>query len=203
MISRIKGTLLTNDLDRIEVETASGLVYRIEVPLTVLERLPQLGASVEIRTVYVVREDSATLYGFTSEAERELFTRLMGTSGVGAKLALAMMSTFAAHRLAQAIAEKDVPALTQVPGIGRKTAERLVLDLADKVQDLALAGAAEGGGAPAPKAAQDAVAALVALGFSFADADQAVRAALREGETEAADELIRRALARRAGGGGS
>jgi Holliday junction DNA helicase RuvA len=200
MISRIKGTLISNDLDRLEIETAAGLTYAVDVPLMVLQQVPQVGGAVELRTVYVVREDSATLYGFIEESERVLFTRLMGTSGVGAKLALAMMSTYTAQRLAQALAEKDVAALTQVPGIGKKTAERLVLDLADKVQDLALGAAdagpgAEGGAVPAM--AQDAVAALVALGYPFADADGAVRSALNQGEPESADELIRVALSLR------
>jgi Holliday junction DNA helicase RuvA len=199
MISRIKGILVSNDLDRVEVETAGGLVYRIDVPLTVLERLPAVGAAVELRTVYVVREDSATLYGFVEESERELFTRLTSTSGVGAKLGLAMMSTYAAHRLAQALAERDVAALTQVPGIGRKTAERLTLELADKVQDLAVAAGARSGGDGAPAVAQEAVAALVALGYSFADADAAVREVLRDAGTDSADEIIRLALGRRAG----
>jgi Holliday junction DNA helicase RuvA len=199
MISRIKGVLVSNDLDRVEVETAGGLVYRIDVPLTVLERLPAVGSAVELRTVYVVREDSATLYGFVEESERELFTRLTSTSGVGAKLGLAMMSTYAAHRLAQALAERDVAALTQVPGIGRKTAERLTLELADKVQDLAVAAGAEPGGDGAPAVAQEAVAALVALGYSFADADAAVREVLRDAGTDSADEIIRLALGRRAG----
>jgi Holliday junction DNA helicase RuvA len=199
MISRIKGILVSNDLDRVEVETAGGLVYRIDVPLTVLERLPAVGAAVELRTVYVVREDSATLFGFVEESERELFTRLTSTSGVGAKLGLAMMSTYAAHRLAQALAERDVAALTQVPGIGRKTAERLTLELADKVQDLAVAAGARSGGDGAPAVAQEAVAALVALGYSFADADAAVREVLRDAGTDSADEIIRLALGRRAG----
>lgn len=199
MISRIKGTLLSNDLDRVEVETASGLVYAVEVPLTVLERLPKVGAAVELRTVYVVREDSATLYGFADEAEKELFNRLTSTSGVGARLALAMMSTYAAHRLAQALAEKDVTALTQVPGIGRKTAERLTLELADKVQDLALGAATPEGARPSGALAQGAVAALVALGYSFTDADAAVREVLRNEEPSSVDELIRRALGKRTG----
>jgi len=200
MISRIRGTLVSNDLDQLEIETASGLTYAVTVPLTVLQQVPPVGSTITLRTVHVVREDSATLYGFVEEPERILFTRLMGTSGVGAKLALSMMSTYAAHRLAQALVERDVAALTQIPLIGKKKAERLVLELADKVQDLALAGAATASGEiAAPRIVQDAVAALVALGFTFVDADVAVRAALKVGEPETADELIRAALGQRAG----
>ncbi|MEQ9569243.1 MAG: Holliday junction branch migration protein RuvA, partial [Longimicrobiales bacterium] len=170
-----------------------GVVYEVDVPLTVFRRLPAVGTELELRTLQVVREDSAALYGFVDAGERELFRRLLGASGVGAKLALAMLSTYDAPRLARALVEKDVPALRQVSGVGKKTAERLVLDLADKVTDLAVQG---GGGAAAgaPPGAQDAVAALVALGYAFADADAAVRAVLSDGEVTSTDELIRKAL---------
>ncbi|HSM06617.1 MAG TPA: Holliday junction branch migration protein RuvA [Longimicrobiales bacterium] len=193
MISRLRGTLLTRDPDAVEVETPGGVIYELDVPTTVFQRLPAQGEPVEIRTVQVVREDSVSLYGFLTSGERELFRRLMTTSGVGAKLALAMLSAYTAPRLAQALVEKDVVALRQVSGVGKKTAERLALELADKMDDLALSReAGPGEGAPG---VQEAVAALVALGYGFADADQAVRAALAEGDVESADVLIRRALA--------
>jgi holliday junction DNA helicase RuvA len=195
MISRLKGTLLTRTPERIEVETGGGVVYEVEVPLTVFQRLPAAGATVEIRTLQVVREDSASLYGFLDALEREVFRRLLGTSGVGAKLALSMLSTYTAQRLARALVEKDVNALKQVSGVGKKTAERIVLELADKVVDLAVD--AGGGGAEDGRggsASQAAVAALVALGYSFTAADEAVRAVLAEGEVDTTDELIRKAL---------
>lgn len=198
MISRIKGTLLSATTERVEVETASGLVYEVEIPLTVHQRMPAVGSEVELRTLYVVREDSATLFGFIDAGERELFSRLLTASGVGAKVALAMLSTYTARRLAQALAEKDVTALQQVSGIGRKKAEMIVLALADKVAELAVSLAGVEGGAGSAESAsgsvQAAVAALVALGFSFADADAAVRSALAEGEAGSTDELVRRAL---------
>ncbi len=193
MISRLKGTLLTKSSDRVEVETGGGVVYEVDVPLTVFRRLPAVGTALELRTLQVVREDSTALYGFVDAGERELFKRLLGASGVGAKLALAMLSTYDAPRLARALVEKDVPALRQVSGVGKKTAERLVLDLADKVADLAVHRGA-GDGAPASPGSQDAVAALVALGFTFADADAAVGAVLAQGEVASTDELIRKAL---------
>ena len=169
------------------------------MPLSILERLPKPPApDFEIRTLQVVREDSVTLYGFMETFERELFSRLLGASGVGPKVALAMLSTYSARRLAQALAEKDVNALKQVSGVGKKTAERIVLELADKVEDLALGAAgpdgARGGASPG---AQEAVGALVALGYSFVDADAAVRRSLAEGEAAGTDELVRRALAKR------
>ncbi len=196
VISRIKGTLVSRDLDRVELETAGGVVYELEVPLTILDRLPlPPTADFEMRVLQVVREDSLTLYGFMEPGERELFRRLLGASGVGPKVALAMMSTFTAPRLARALAEKDVNALKQVSGVGKKTAERIALELSDKVQDLAVAPA--GAGAAPGSGAQEAVAALVALGYTFTDADAAVRRVLEDGGADGTDELIRKALASR------
>lgn len=192
MISRLKGTLLRKTPDRIEIETGGGVVYEAEVPLTVFRRLPPEGSALELRTLQVVREDSVALYGFLEPTERELFRRLLGATGVGAKLALAMLSAYDAPRLARALVEKDIPALTQVSGVGRKTGERIVLELADKVADLAVGGGEGRGGAPA--GAREAVSALVALGFSFADADAAVRSVVAAGPVASTDELIRKAL---------
>lgn len=196
MISRIKGTLVANDLDRIEIMTASGVCYEIEVPLTLLPRLPRLGEVIEIRTLQVVREDSLALYGFIEPVEREMFRRLLGASGVGPKLALAMLSTLSARRLARALVERDLAALTQVSGVGKKKAEKLVLELADKVEDLALQSE---GSAIGSDASQAAVSALVALGYGFPEADDAVRKTLRGHPEAGTDELVRRALATRAG----
>lgn len=185
---------MARGLERVEVETASGVVYEVEVPLTIFGRLPREGATVELRTRYVVREDSATLYGFLERDECDLFSRLLTASGVGPRLALAMMSALPARRLAQALRDKDVAVLRQVPGVGRKTAERIVLELAERVQDLALAS----GGAPATvPGAQEAVSGLVALGYSAADAERAVRVVLEGESPSGAEEIIRRALALR------
>ena len=197
MISRLKGILVTREPDGVEVETAGGVVYEVEVPLTVLERLPRLDSPVELRTVQVVTDSSVALYGFIDDLERTLFQRLLTASGVGGKLALAMMSAYRADRLARALVEKDLAALQQVSGVGRKKAEKLVLELADKVGDLAVSSPGLDG-APAAAGAQEAVKALVALGYSFADADHAVRQALEDGASGAtADEIIRRALSYR------
>jgi len=196
VISRLKGTLISRELDHVEIETPGGVVYLIQIPLSILERIPKPPApDFAIRTLQVVREESLTLYGFIESFERELFIRLLSASGVGPKVALAMLSTYSARRLARALAEKDVTALTQVSGVGKKTAERIILELADKVEDLAIGPEGEPGGPPA--GAQEAVAALVTLGYSFPDADAAVRNALAEGEAESTDELIRRALGKR------
>jgi Holliday junction DNA helicase RuvA len=192
LIARLQGILLERDGNRVEVETTSGVVYEVLVPLTVLQRLPSTGDLVELRTVQVVTDSSATLYGFLSAHERALFQRLLTASGVGAKLALAMMSTFTAERLARALIDKDTAALVQVKGVGRKTAEKMAVELSDRVADLAIVSISphrEVG------AAQEAVQALVSLGYSFGDADEAVRSALEAGPVDSTEELIRRALA--------
>lgn len=194
MISRVRGTLLTRDGEMVEVATSGGVVYEITVPLTVAERLPTRGAEVELRTLLVVREDRQELYGFLDAMERELFERIMGASGIGARIAVAMLSTYRAPRLALALAEEDIPALVQVSGIGKKKAERLVLDLADKVKELAEA-AGSAGSEEASAPAQEAVQALVALGIPFPRADEAVRAVLADEPDLPTDELIRTSLA--------
>ncbi len=194
MISRLHGTLLGREGEKVEIETGGGVVYEVEVPVPVLERLPSPGGAVELRTVQVVTETSVALYGFIDAHERALFRRLLTASGVGAKLALAMMSTYTAERLARALVEKDTTALRQVSGIGKKTAEKIALELADKVEDLAIV--TPSGGAEKPRGAHDAIQALVALGYSYGEADKAVRDVLHDGAVDDTQELIRRALAR-------
>ncbi len=196
MISRLNGTLLTRDPEGVEIETAGGVVYEVEVPLTVLQRLPKPGSAVQLRTVQVVTDSSVTLYGFIDDLERTLFQRLLTASGVGGKLALAMMSAYHAERLARALVEKDLAALQQVSGVGRKKAEKIALELADKVADLAVTVPA-GDGRAGGEGAQAAVHALVALGYAFTDADKAVRRAIEDGAGTSSEELIRKALSYR------
>jgi len=191
MISRLQGKLLSRDAACVEVETSGGVVYEVEVPITVLQGLPSPGGSVELRTLQVVTESSIALYGFSSAHERLLFQRLLTATGVGAKLALAMMSTYSVERLARALVEKDSTALQQVSGIGKKKAEKIALDLADKVADLAIVTPVVDG---VTGVAQDAVQALVNLGYSFSVADTAVRAVLEDGIPDSTEELVRRAL---------
>ena len=191
MISRLQGKLLSRDAACVEVETSGGVVYEVEVPITVLQGLPSPGGSVELRTLQVVTESSIALYGFSSAHERLLFQRLLTATGVGAKLALAMMSTYSVERLARALVEKDSTALQQVSGIGKKKAEKIALDLADKVADLAIVTPVVDG---VTGGAQDAVQALVNLGYSFSVADTAVRAVLEDEVPDSTEELVRRAL---------
>ncbi len=195
MISRLRGTLMSSGEGAVEVAIPGGVVYEVHVPLSVAERLPAPGAELELLTHHLVREDLAALYGFLEPGERELFRLLLLASGVGSRLALQMLSTFRAPRLARAIAERDIAALVQVPGVGRKTAERLVLELEDRIKGLSLDGQPIlPGPAGGPHAA---VRALIALGMSFQEADRVVRAVLEEGLDLDAEALIRRALALR------
>ncbi|MBX6362647.1 MAG: Holliday junction branch migration protein RuvA [Gemmatimonadetes bacterium] len=192
MISRLRGTLLRRDLGVAEVMTAAGIGYEVEIPLTVFERLPREGAEVELRIYHAFREDGQALYGFLAEAERAVFARLLTASGVGPRLALAMLSHMTPERLVRAITERDIAALKQVPGLGAKKAERLALELGDKLGDLAFAAA---GPRPEGRAAEEAVAALVALGYSPAEATTAVRRALDERGPMGGVDLIKAALA--------
>ncbi len=192
MISRLHGTVLSRGTDRIELETRGGVVYEVEVPLTVLQRLPGPGAELQLRTLQIVTDSSVALYGFIDAHERTLFQRLLTASGVGPKLALAMMSTYSAERLARALVEKDTAALQQISGIGKKKAEKIALELADRVIDLAIVTPIRPG---QTDRAQEAVQALVALGYSFSDADRAVRNVLEKSAPNSTEDLIRQALA--------
>ena len=192
MISRIRGRLIRRELGVAEVMTAGGVAYEIEVPLSVYERLPKEGAEVELRTTQIVREDGITLYGFLDSGERAVFARLLTASGVGPRLALNMLSTLPPDRLIRAILEKDIATLRQIPGLGVKKAERLAVELADRVDDLA---AVRSVSAPASRSAEAAVAALVALGYAPTEAANAVRRALdSEGAQAETERLIRVAL---------
>jgi Holliday junction DNA helicase RuvA len=192
VISRIRGTLLRRDTDSIEVMTAGGVGYELEIPLSVFEKLPRVDRDVELLTHQVVREDDVMLFGFLQEGERSLFGRLLGASGVGPRLALAMMSTLSPPALVRAITDRDIAVLVQVPGVGKKTAERIALELGDKLDDLALRAGPSVKGA----AAQEAVGALVALGYTAADANAAVRQSIeQDGPEDDPKSLIRKALA--------
>jgi Holliday junction DNA helicase RuvA len=195
MIARVHGTLVAHGLDRLEILTAGGLAYEVLVPLSVLETLPRPGGEVALHTALVVRDDAWLLYGFASAEERRLFQRLMGTTGVGPALAMNLLSTLTGERLVRAVRQGDLATLTQVPRVGKKLAERLVLELRDKLDGAAADGPAGPGAAPAGPG-HDATRALVALGYATADAERAVRRALETAPAgESTADLIRRSLA--------
>jgi len=193
MISRIRGTLLLRELDRVEVMTPGGVAYEVAIPRTIFEAMPAVGAEVELRTFQVVREDALLLVGFLEESDRMIFGRLLSAPAVGPKLALALLSTLPGPRLVRAIRERDIAALTTVSGVGKKTAERLSLDLSNRLDDIAVAPArppAQGVGV------EEALRALNVLGFAPGDADRAVREVLDEGDPGDTQDLIRAALLR-------
>jgi len=195
VIAQVRGKLIAKDLEKVEIMTAGGTGYELSVPLSVYETLPKVGDETSLHTHLVVREDGWQLFGFATVVEKRVFQRLLSASGIGPALALGMLSTLSADRLVRAIREKDLPTLQGVPRVGRKKAERLILDLADKLDDVQgdVAGIARPDGA----GADDAIRALVSLGYASVDAEKAVRIALDEGGRGlSAPELIRRALAK-------
>jgi Holliday junction DNA helicase RuvA len=195
VIAQVRGKLVAKDLDRVEILTAAGTGYELAVPLSVYETLPKVGEDTSLHTHLVVREDAWQLFGFATVVEKRVFQRLLTASGIGPALALGMLSTLSADRLVRAIREKDLPTLQAVPRVGRKKAERLILDLADKLDDVQ--GEVAGIARPDGAGADDAIRALVSLGYASIDAEKAVRSALDEGGRGlSAPELIRRALSR-------
>jgi Holliday junction DNA helicase RuvA len=199
MIARLQGTLVAQGIDRIEVMTAGGVGYEVLVPLSVLESLPRAGGEVALHTAQVIREDAWSLYGFATAEERRLFQRLMGTTGVGPALAMNLLSTLTGARLIRAVREGDLATLTQVPRVGKKLAERLVLERRDKLEGgeaLGAGGGASERGGSVGGPGSDAVRALVALGYQPGDAERAVRRALEGAPTEESTaDLVRRSLA--------
>lgn len=199
MITSIQGTLASATPLHAIVEL-NGFGYEVNIPVTTAEKLPAPGAAVKLHTLVIYREDSQTLYGFATSAERDFF-RLMieHVTGVGPKVALGIMSRLSLPVLEGAIRAGDVATLAKSPGIGRKTAERLVVELKAKVGAADTAVAISGEPAsPAPageNTQRDAVSALVALGYKAADADQAVRRALLAlGPKATTEALIKKAL---------
>ncbi len=193
MIAEISGTLAAKELERVTVMTAGGVGYEVLIPLSVFEALPKLGESVHLHTQLVVRDDGWLLFGFGTPFERQVFRILLTANGVGPALALALVSHLTADRLVRALQEKDIATLQGVPRVGRKKAERIVLDLTDKLDGLDVDGTM-----PRPEGAgsEDAIRALVKLGYSPSDAERGVRAALDDGgRGMPAHDLIRRALA--------
>ncbi len=197
MIASISGRLAAKGGDRVVVHTSGGVGYEITVPLGVLEALPAVGQAITLATELVVRDDGWALYGFPNEAQRRFFQRLIGVTGVGPRLALALLSGLGVERAARAVQERNVALLASVSGIGKKTAERLALELGDKVGDFV--GGTEGVAPAGGGAAAGALKALERLGYAPAEADRALRQALAgdggasgEADTEA---LVRRALA--------
>ena len=199
MITSIQGTLTSASPLRAVIEL-NGFGYEVNIPVTTAEKLPLPGATVKLHTLVIYREDAQNLFGFATPAERDFF-RLMieNVTGVGPKVALSIMSRLSLPLLESAIRLGDIGTLAKCPGIGKKTAERLVVELKSKVGAIDSSDSnLVSGDSPAVSGStshRDAVSALVALGYRAADADESVRrAALTLGPTATTEALIKRAL---------
>ena len=189
MIATLTGLNAERDGESLVVQTDGGVGYAVSVPAGVAQRLPARGARVSLFTELVVKEDGWSLYGFDSAGERQVFRHLLAASGFGPKLAIALLSALGPERTVRSIRGRDLSALSSVSGIGRKKAERLVLELQDRfgdfVPDIRSSGL---------EGMEEAVRALMGLGYGLVAADNAVRAALASGAPPETPLLIRRAL---------
>ncbi len=196
MIGRLRGTLLEKQPPELLLDV-QGVGYEVHAPMTTFYDLPAVGSEVILYTHLVVREDAHTLFGFGKVTDRALFRALIKVNGVGAKLALTILSGMDTHAFVRCVQEKDVASLVRLPGVGKKTAERLVVEMADRLDDWqpadrpSVSGAKPGLAAPA-NPVEEAVGALIALGYKPPEASKMVRGI--DCQDLAAEEIIRRAL---------
>ena len=193
MIGRIAGTIIQSQPPFMMVD-CNGVGYEIEAPMSVFFDLPPAGKPVVLFTHMVVREDAQLLYGFSSLAQRAMFRELIKVSGVGAKMGIAILSGLSAEEFSQCIADQDVGTLTRLPGIGKKTAERLIVEMQDRIQKLPVdtnAPVTSGGTASSVGSLQSqAISALEALGFKNAEARKMVKSA----SGDSVEDIIKDAL---------
>ena len=192
MIAQVRGRLVRKEPQEAIVDVG-GVGYRVSIPLSTFYRIGEAGDEVTLLTHTHVREDTLALFGFLTSGEQALFERLIAVSGVGPKLALSILSGIEAPDLVAALRSSDVARLTRIPGVGKKTAERLVLELKDKVQGLAATEEAAPAGPPSA-AKEDLVSALVHLGYSRPEAERGVDRALEQNATGRFEDLLRLSL---------
>ena len=192
MIGRIKGQLV-EVVENVILLDAGGVAYEVELTSTALARLPARDHELSLYTHFVVREDVQLLYGFATREERDLFRVLIRINGVGPKLAVKLISSIDLHDLAVSVANKDVAMLMRVPGVGRKTAERLLVELKDKLGDLA-SGEVAALDRGDNRAALEAEGALISLGYKSSEAARVINSVRSEGGN--AEDLLRAALQR-------
>jgi Holliday junction DNA helicase RuvA len=201
MIAHLSGKLLLKGATSIIIDV-SGVGYEVTVPLSTAYELGEAGSDVSLRIYTQVREDALSLFGFQSGRERELFTLLISVSGIGAKSAIAMLSAMNADEIAGAIRTNNLARLTGIPGIGRKTAERLVIELRDKIVQISSPALDEAVAAGNGKAAKpsidtvydDALEALISLGYGKPIAERALKTAMTDGGDISVQALLRRSL---------
>jgi Holliday junction DNA helicase RuvA len=191
MIGRLKGIIVHKQPPWLVVDV-QGVGYELEAPMSTFYDLPEVGREVVLCTHYAQKEDSVSLYGFLTEAERRLFRDVQKVTGIGAKIALAILSGSSVNQFALLVQAGDVTALTRIPGIGKKTAERIVVELRDRAASLAV-GTVPGTGAPLPAdPLSEATIALQQLGYKPVEAQRMAKAAAADGD--AAETIIRKAL---------
>ena len=190
MIGRLKGVLIHKAPPWLVVDV-NGVGYELEAPMSTFYDLPDAGREVSLFVHYAQKEDSVSLYGFLTEAERRLFRDVQKVSGIGARIALAVLSGASVGEFARLVQTGDVAALTRIPGIGKKTAERMVVELRDRAADLGAGPAGSHAGMPGDPLSE-ATTALQALGYKPAEAERMARAARAEGDV--AEAIIRKAL---------
>jgi Holliday junction DNA helicase RuvA len=195
VIARLSGTLLEKQPDRVVLDVG-GVGYAVAISFQTFRELPEAGASAVLLVHTHVREDTLALFGFGSEREKKLFEMLISVSGVGPKLALTLLSGIPAGELVAALAQADARRLVSIPGIGKKTAERLTLELKEKAEKLFVPSAATGASAEA----QDVVSALVNFGYKKSEAERAVESLVRRGAPASFSDFLKDALAALSGG---
>ena len=196
MIGRLRGILLEKRPPFLLVDV-QGVGYEVEAPMSTFYELPALGEGVMLHTHLAIKDDAHSLYGFASERERALFRSLIKVTGIGPKLGLTLLSGIRAEDFVRCIEHEDIATLTRLPGVGKKTAERLIIEMRDRVKDIFPSAAATDLSAPiavGDDASADAVSALVALGYKPAEAARLVREV--GGEYDAPEAIIRLALQR-------
>ncbi len=195
MIGRLRGILAEKQPPLLLIDI-NGVGYEVEAPMSTFYQLPETGAMVTLHTHLVVREDAHLLFGFASEGERRLFRTLIKVNGVGAKLALTILSGIAADEFARCVQENDTAALVRLPGVGKKTAERLIVEMRDRLADwegaVTLPGAAPIESRSGSDELRDAISALVSLGYKPPEASRLVSKVETEGLSS--EEIIRAAL---------
>ncbi|HEX6716973.1 MAG TPA: Holliday junction branch migration protein RuvA [Pyrinomonadaceae bacterium] len=200
MIAHLSGTLLSKQATSVIVDV-SGVGYEVTIPLSTFYDLEDAGSPVQLRIYTHVREDTLQLYGFKTARERELFLKIITVSGIGPKLGITLLSGMSADELIASIRTNNLARLTLIPGIGRKTAERLIMELREKVAELSSAQLEEELGAKPERAEQtedsvrsDALSALLNLGYQRSSAEKAIDAALADGGDITVESILRRSL---------
>src|ERR1041385_6501345 len=202
MITFLDGQLVSA-LPTQAVVDVNGVGYEVFIPLSSYDKLPVVGEAIHLLTHLAVREDAHVLYGFMTPAERDLFRLLVNNvSGIGPKLALAVLSGMSVTSFKAAVVNSDIAAISKISGLGKKTAERIVLELKDKLRVAATSEAASATHAPTPEQEQvnEAVLALITLGYKQVEAHKAVRDLQEKGEAKSAEDLVKIALKKMAGG---